>query len=48
MILAEMGKPFGIISDSGVTKTISRFTQRLSEEDELTGFFNFLCQEMTP
>ena len=48
MKLAGIGRLFGVGSDSGVTKTISRFTQRLSQDPELHGVFNVICQDLTP
>ena len=48
MKLAEIGKLFGVTSDSGVSKTISRFTKRLTEDRELVEIFNRICQDLTP
>ena len=48
MKLAEIGKIFGVASDSGVSKTISRFTRRLKDDKELYELFNRICQDLTP
>ena len=34
-------------SDSGVTKSISRLTHRMVD-DELKGLYEVLCQDLTP
>ena len=47
MKLAEIGKLFGIGSDSGVTKTVSRLTQRMAEDDSVRKVYDSLCQDLT-
>ncbi len=48
MRLAEIGGIFGIGSESGVTKTISRFSKRLVKEEEIRESYNILCLDLTP
>ena len=44
LILAEIGKLFGMGSDSGVTKAVTRLTQRMAEDERGRGVYNGLCQ----
>lgn len=48
MKLGQIGKLFGLGSDSGVTKSISRLTHRMVDDDELKGMYEVLCQDLTP
>jgi len=48
MKLAEIGKLFGIGSDSGVTKAISRLTQRMVDDSGVRSVYDVLCQDLTP
>ena len=48
MKLKEVGKIFGIRSESGVTKVISRITSRLLEDYELRLIYKVICQDLTP
>ena len=48
MKLKEIGKIFGIGSDSGVTKVISRISTRLSEDETLRLIYKVICQDLTP
>ena len=48
MKLAEIGKLFGMGSDSGVTKAVTRLTQRMAEDERGRGVYNGLCQDLTP
>ena len=48
MKLGQIGKLFGLGSDSGVTKSISRLTHRMVDDDELKGVYEVLCQDLTP
>ena len=40
--------PFGLGSESGVTKTISRLGQRMENDAELLAEYNVLCRVLTP
>ena len=44
IILAEIGKLFGMGSDSGVTKAVTRLTQRMAEDEGVRRVYNRLCQ----
>jgi len=46
--LSEIAKLFGLSSDSGVTKTISRLNRRPEDDQELLGIYNVLCRALTP
>ena len=46
--LAEIGKLFGMGSDSGVTKAVTRLTQRMAEDERVRGVYNGLCQDLSP
>ena len=48
MKLSEIAKLFGLGSDSGVTKTISRLNRRLEGDQDLLGIYNVLCRDLTP
>lgn len=48
MRLADMGELFGVNSDSGVTKSIGRLTERMSKDSKLLSLYNVLCQDLTP
>ena len=48
MKLSEIGQVFGLGSESGVTKTISRLGQRMENDAELLAEYNVLCQDLTP
>jgi len=47
MKLSEIAKLFGLGSDSGVTKTISRLNRRIDEDQALSGVYKVLCRELT-
>lgn len=48
MRLTEIGELFGVGSESGVTKTISRLASRMAEDDEVDESYNVLCRDLTP
>ena len=48
MKLAEIARQFGLGSDSGVTKTISRLNPRLEDDQDLLRIYNVLCRDLTP
>ena len=48
MKLGEIKELFGLGSDSGVTKTVSRLNARMKEESELEDLYNVLCRDLTP
>ena len=48
MKLREIGVVFGIGSDSGVSKAISRITNRILEDDQLREVYKVICQDLTP
>ena len=48
MKLSEIEKLFGIGSDSGVTKAVTRLTKRIAEDDGVGRAYNRLCQDLTP
>ena len=48
MKLAEIGKLFGMGSDSGVRKAVTRLTQRMVEDEEVRRVYNGLCQDLVP
>ena len=48
MKLREIGVVFGIGSDSGVSKAISRITNRLLEDEQLRKVYKVICQDLTP
>ena len=48
MKLAEIGKLFGMGSDSGVTKAVTRLTQHMAEDEGVRRVYNRLCQNLTP
>ena len=48
MKLSEIAQVFGLGSESGVTKTISRLGQRMENDAELLAEYNVLCQDLTP
>ena len=47
MTLGEISKVFGLGSDSGATKSISRLTHRMVDDDELKRVYEVLCQDLT-
>ena len=48
MKLSEIAQVFGLGSESGVTKTISRLGQRMENDAELLAEYNVLCRDLTP
>ena len=48
MKLLEIGKLFGVGSESGVSKSISRLKLRMEQDEALREDFNVLCQDLTP
>lgn len=48
MKLAEIARQFGLGSDSGVTKTISRLNPGLEDDQDLLRIYNVLCRDLTP
>ena len=48
MKLLEIRELFGLGSDSGVTKVVSRLNARMEQERELVSCYNVLCRDMTP
>ena len=48
MKLLEIGSLYGIGSEIGVTKTITRVTARLKEDSKLNALYEVLCQHLTP
>ena len=47
-LLAVIRKLFGLGSDSGVTKVVSRLNARMEKESELVSRYNVLCRDLTP
>ena len=48
MKLSKIARLFGLGSDSGVTKTISRLNPRLEDEQDLQRIYNVLCRDLPP
>ena len=48
MKLFEIRELFGLGSDSGVTKVVSRLNARMEQERELVSRYNVLCRDLTP
>ena len=48
MKLLEIRELFGLGSDSGVTKAVSRLNARMEKERELVSCYNVLCRDLTP
>ena len=48
MKLSEIAQVFGLGSESGVTKTISRLGQRMENDAELLAEYNVLYRDLTP
>ena len=48
MKLLEIRELFGLGSDSGVTKVVSRLNTRMEKERELVSRYNVLCRDLTP
>ena len=48
MKLSEIAGLFGLGSDSGVTKTISRLNSRLEDDQDLLRIYNVLSRDLTP
>ena len=48
MKLLEIRELFGLGSDSGVTKVVSRLNARMEKKSELVSCYNVLCRDLTP
>ena len=48
MKLLEIRELFGLGSDSGVTKVVSRLNARMEQERELVSCYNILYRDLTP
>ena len=47
-LLAVIRKLFGLGSDSGVTKVVSRLNARMEKKGEFVSRYNVLCRDLTP
>ena len=48
MKLFEIRELFGLGSDSGVTKVVSRLNGRMEKKSELVSCYNVMCRDLTP